>query len=415
LLFISGFSPLFQKRVEISTPLNSWLKVQEGLFLKKNNLSPYDGDTFHETPLALLVSEYLVKFPPSLLFALFIASDLLTAVILVLVVKESLRSYLKTSQESSKYLEEHAELAIKEEDQYVDGVLLAYLFNPFTILSCVGQTMTVFSNLTTASAILFMLKGWRVPTGICLALATYQSLYPVSLILPAVICVYNKEGRRSEGCVCWISSSLKTVLAFAIPFAVIIFLSSELSQDWKFLDRTFGFILNVRDLKPNIGLFWYFFTEMFDHFHLLFICTFQINAFIYVIPLTIRFFNEPSMLIYSFCSLMTIFKSYPSIGDVGFYLALLPMWKHLFPFMQQKFLVGCFFVATTVLAPIQWLLWIYSGSANANFYFGVTIAFGTAQIFLLTDVMLAYLKREYYLQNGMKKELDGKVAGLSLR
>lgn len=89
--------------------------------------------------------------------------------------------------------------------------------------------------------------------------------------------------------------------------------------------------LNVRDLKPNIGLFWYFFTEMFGHFHLLFICTFQINAFIYMIPLTIRFFNEPSILIYSFCALMSIFKSYPCIGDVGFYLALLPMWKHLFP------------------------------------------------------------------------------------
>jgi len=48
--------------------------------------------------------------------------------------------------------------------------------------------------------------------------------------------------------------------------------------------------------------------------------------------------------------------------------------------MQQKFIVACFFIATSVLAPIQWYLWIYSGSANANFYFGVTIAFGTAQV-----------------------------------
>jgi len=83
--------------------------------------------------------------------------------------------------------------------------------------------------------------------------------------------------------------------------------------------------------------------------------------------------------------------------------------------MQQKFLVGCFFIATSVLAPIQWFLWIYSGSANANFYFGVTIAFGTAQIFLLTDVLLAYMKREYYLRNGLSKEIDGKPAGLSLK
>lgn len=89
--------------------------------------------------------------------------------------------------------------------------------------------------------------------------------------------------------------------------------------------------LSVPDLKPNIGLFWYFFTEMFEHFHLLFICTFQINAFIYFIPLTLRFEKEPALLIYTFCAIVTIFKSYPSAADLGLYMALIPMWKHLAP------------------------------------------------------------------------------------
>jgi phosphatidylinositol glycan class U len=70
---------------------------------------------------------------------------------------------------------------------------------------------------------------------------------------------------------------------------------------------------------------------MFEHFHLLFIFTFQINAFIYIAPLTLRFYKEPALLVYSFAAIMTVFKSYPSAGDVGFYLALLPMWKHLGP------------------------------------------------------------------------------------
>jgi hypothetical protein len=36
------------------------------------------------------------------------------------------------------------------------------------------------------------------------------------------------------------------------------------------------------------------------------------------------------LLAASLTALTAIFKSYPTLGDVGFYLALLPMWKHLF-------------------------------------------------------------------------------------
>lgn len=48
--------------------------------------------------------------------------------------------------------------------------------------------------------------------------------------------------------------------------------------------------------------------------------------------------------------------------------------------MRQTFIVGCMFVATSVLGPIMYNLWIFSGSANANFYFAVTLAFNTAQV-----------------------------------
>jgi phosphatidylinositol glycan class U len=48
--------------------------------------------------------------------------------------------------------------------------------------------------------------------------------------------------------------------------------------------------------------------------------------------------------------------------------------------MQQGFVVGCSFLITSVMGPIVWHLWIYSRSANANFYFGVTLAFATAQV-----------------------------------
>ena len=112
-----------------------------------------------------------------------------------------------------------------------------------------------------------------------------------------------------------------------------------------------------------------------------------------------------------------VFKSYPGVGDVGFFLALLPLFAHLLPFMKQTFITGGMLLATTVLAPISWQLWIYNNSANANYYFAINLVYSTAQIFLITDLLFAQVtfphhenltlmesnakvKREFYLAKG---------------
>ena len=55
----------------------------------------------------------------------------------------------------------------------------------------------------------------------------------------------------------------------------------------------------------------------------------------------------------------------------------------------QTFLISGMMIATTVLAPILWQLWIYNNSANANYYFAINLLFSTAQIFLITDLLFA--------------------------
>jgi hypothetical protein len=46
--------------------------------------------------------------------------------------------------------------------------------------------------------------------------------------------------------------------------------------------------LSVPDLTPNVGIFWYYFVEMFDHFRPLFLVVFQLNALLYALPITYR-------------------------------------------------------------------------------------------------------------------------------
>lgn len=116
--------------------------------------------------------------------------------------------------------------------------------------------------------------------------------------------------------------------------------------------------------------------------------------------------------------------------------------------MKQGLLVACVFISCSVLAPLMWHMWIILGTANSNYYFGVTLAYNVGQvrirlcrnfivyssilyffifkiylklmhfislqIFLITDLLFAYLKREFYLSNGIKVDDKDKPLKLEL-
>ncbi|XP_050521926.1 phosphatidylinositol glycan anchor biosynthesis class U protein [Daktulosphaira vitifoliae] len=412
-LSLNDFSTLIADRVEISTPLNSWKKVIEGVSLYNQNINPYDGDLFHETPLALIFFSFLTsKLSQFYISLIFIVCDLLTAFILYLTSKIFTKNLLKNQVEiKHTYMKQFSSLLIPDYFAEINPVYVCsvYLLNPYTVLSCVSKTTTVFNNLFLAIFLYAMVKRQRLLGSVSLVLASLSTFYTFGLVAPLMISCAPTENKKKTG------SYIITFLVCLLISCALLYVCFIIMGEWMFLDSVYGFILNVRDLKPNIGLFWYFFTEMFEHFRALFVCAFQLNASIlYVIPLSIRLRHDPLLLATSLLALTAVFKSYPSIGDVGFYLSLLPIHRHLFYFMQQAFIVSCFFVGCTVFAPTVWHLWIYSRSANANFYFGVTLAFATTQIFLITDLLFAYIKRDFAIKHGMKRVINGKEARLML-
>lgn len=203
-------------------------------------------------------------------------------------------------------------------------VSAGYLFNPYIILNCVGLTTTVFTNLLYSIALVSMTRRSILWSCMSIALLTLQELYPVSLMVPAAIYV---AGAASDKKI----SIVTMLVAFVSILATLFAVSYYIMGSWSFLWSTIGFILTVPDLRPNIGLYWYFFTEMFEHFRWLFIASFQINvSLLYIVPLALRLRRDPMLLAFSYLAIAAIFKSYPCIGDVGFYISLLPLWKHLF-------------------------------------------------------------------------------------
>ncbi|KAK1128026.1 hypothetical protein K0M31_003518 [Melipona bicolor] len=411
LLMNSEYQKVISDRVEVSTALNSWKRVTEGVYLYNCGIDPYTGDLFHETPIGLYVFNFIQQHLSQwILFCLFVFTDLLTAVFLGLTAKQYATELVSKQKVEEKLCNENKETRNDASIVYTSMMYVSagYLFNPYIILNCVGHTTTVFTNLLYSIALVSMTRSifWNC---LSISLLTLQGLYPVSLIVPAIIYITHSSSIKRE------KNIMNYVIVFASIITTLFGISYYIMGSWSFLWSTLGFILTVPDLRPNVGLYWYFFTEVFEHFRWLFIASFQINvSLLYIVPLALRLRHDPMLLAFSYLAITAIFKSYPCIGDVGFYMSLLPLWKHLFQYTQQGFIVGCFMLFCTVFAPTVWYQWIYSRSANANFYFGVTLAFAIAQIFLLTDILFASVKHEFAVRHGINKDISGNTAKLLL-
>ncbi len=70
---------------------------------------------------------------------------------------------------------------------------------------------------------------------------------------------------------------------------------------------------------------------------------------------------------------------------------------------HRGFLYAVVAVFAIVLAPIFWMMWIYQGTGNANFYYAINLVLTVAQIWFINDCIADVLKTDY-LQKKAAKE-----------
>lgn len=137
------------------------------------------------------------------------------------------------------------DLHIKLED-LIDApslVALAYLFNPYSVLNCVAQTTTVWSNLFLAAYFYSMSRKNAVLCCLFLALETIRNFYPFILIVPAAIYLSEKTEEDIDGGAkfSW-SGFCKIIGLFLITLFGLNLMGSYVLNDWTFLDSTYGFM-----------------------------------------------------------------------------------------------------------------------------------------------------------------------------
>lgn len=290
---------------------------------------------------------------------------------------------------------------------YVDCAKLAlysFLFNPFTIATCLGRPTSIFTTCAILQAISKAVVGAPFTTMFALALASYLSLYPVLLLPPLALLCYDRR-RLGKGAESPVTFLLGTTSAVVGSIYALLYMSYQITGSWEFLWSTYGVHLLLPDLTPNVGLWWYFFIEMFDSFRAFFLGVFWLHLSSYVSGLTIRLRRQPLFVITTLLGIFAIFKPYPSISDTSLYLALLSLYRHVFPLMRYTFLASSTVLYATLLGPAFYYLWIYAGSGNANFFYAITLVWSLGLSVLLADSLYAVLRDEWEVE---RPEMKGK-------
>jgi len=387
---------LFERNPEFSTPWNSFKRFREGVFLwDLLGDSVYDGGCFHVMPIFIYVLRNTLDSP----LWLRIEWTLLDLYIAYLI-SEFVRDYII----STRHLANN-KIDCDNISRLSDLAFAIYLLNPMSIGCCSVNSLAVIVNAFLATSLLFSIKGNLLISTFSLALAVQLNPYYAILLAPIVI----RFKERFE----WILA----LFCFAVSYSTLFALNFSLVNNSRNLfESVIGFFLKVPDLTPNVGLFWYFFIQVFDHYRSLFICTFQLNTVIHVIPISTLLRKSPFLLWLILLIQVSIFSSYPSYAEAALYLPMIIAFVDLHKYFRYVLLIGSTLVATFVLTPIMWHIWIIDGSGNANFYFAIVWIFNLAQVFMSMDLIGGYLRaclvQEY--SGGDLKKMEGKFQGIRL-
>ncbi|TGO30364.1 hypothetical protein BPAE_0006g01040 [Botrytis paeoniae] len=398
LLFASfpGLPDLLTARVEISTPVTSFKRLQEGLFLYNHNVSPYDGGVYHQAPLFLPLFSLLPSSSmyPAFTYLLYTLVDLASANALINIAEsgEAGNSRLFTSPRKDKRWTSFA-------------IAAAFLFNPFTIATCIGRPTSIFTTYAILYAISKALIGASYTSMFAIAFAAYLSMYPILLFPPLALLCYDRQrpSKRQESLLLFIGTNAIAVCGYLYS---LLHMSYIITGSWEFLSSTYGVQLLLPDLTPNVGLWWYFFIEMFDSFRSFFLGVFWLHLSSYVGGLTIRVRRQPLFVLTILLGIFAIFKPYPSISDTSLFLGMLPVYSHLFPLMRYSFLASSTVLYATLLGPAFYYLWIYAGSGNANFFYAITLVWSLGwSVLVVADLLYAVLRDEWEVE---RPEMKGK-------
>ncbi|TFK25205.1 cell division cycle protein 91 [Coprinopsis marcescibilis] len=370
---------------QLSSPLTSFSQLQEGLYLFDHSIDPYAGGTFRHSPLLLAL--FSTVLPSSRTFAPFVwvLFDAIGAWALVNIWRA--RQNVASSAR--------------------DGVIATlYLANPYLLLPSLALSTSTIENALILLSIMFSCQ--RKSSAALLALAFGSQLSPLAAFtLPPLLLLLITDPHSHLASPKPLSVSIRKTLPYLAEFfayfAVLTFCATLVTGDWKWVSQTWGTWLTLLDTTPNPGLWWYFFTEMFDHFRPFFLMAFTVHLATYVVPLCIKFQYDPLFALFLLLGLLGTFKAYPTLSDPGLFLSMLSVFPEIFPYLRHHTVTAILHLHAALLLPLFNHLWLVQGTGNANFFYASTLVFACANGAAVMDCLYAGMR----IAIGANSEADG--------
>ncbi|KAJ7245033.1 GPI transamidase subunit PIG-U [Mycena haematopus] len=374
LVALTNLSDALKHDHQLSTPLTSYLNLQEGIYLFKNGIDPYSGGVFRHSPLFLALFTTVLPTSRTVSSIIWTLFDAVGAWALV----QIWRARQRVAQTSR------------------DGLIAAaYLLNPYLFLSTLSLSTSPFENTLALLALMFATRGRVSPSLLAAALLLQLSLSSILLLAPLILLLASSPVSQLASPRPFSGNGKKItplVTEFLVYTVVLTLVSTLVSGGWAWVPQTWGASLTLPDLTPNCGLWWYFFTEMFDHFRPFFLMVFSIHLLIYIAPVCIKFQYDPLYAAFILLGILSTFKSYPTMADPGLFLSMIAVFPEIYPYLRYPIVTTLLHLHASLLMPLFHHLWLNQGTANANFFYASTLVFACANGAALTDCIWAGLR-----------------------
>ncbi|EPQ57109.1 PIG-U-domain-containing protein [Gloeophyllum trabeum ATCC 11539] len=380
---------------QLSSPTNSYVRLQEGLFLFKHDIDPYAGGSFYHSPLYL--SLFTTVLPTSRFVSRIVWTmlDVLGAWALVNIWRER-QSVVRTSRDTL--------------------VAAAYLLNPYILLPNLALSTVSFENTLQLLVLLYACRRRPSPALLLAAILIHLSLYS-ALLLPSIALLLLSSPHSHLANPKFFTAyrhpnaSLSTLLSYigeCVLYSVVLCLCcTVVAGGWGWVEKTWGVVLTLPDLTPNPGLWWYFFTEMFDHFRPFFLMVFSVHLLIYVAPVCLKFQHDPLFASFALLGVLGMFKPYLTLADPGLFLSMYSVFPEIFPYLSHPLPTTLLHLHASLLLPLFHSLWLNQGTGNANFFYASTLVLGMANGAALVDAIWAGLRIAI---GGKESEDEGEIA-----
>jgi phosphatidylinositol glycan class U len=279
---------------------------------------------------------------------------------------------------------------------FPDVVCALYALSPLSVASCVARSTDLFVSVFVVLCLLGAVLNSRVGavvSGASLAAAASLGLYPVVLAVPVGLMLFSHGGRFKR--------CLLGAVSFVVCAAVILAASYFVEgRSWGWLNSVYWFLLTAPDRTPNIGLWWYFFLELFTHFEVFFTIVFQASTVAYAVPLAMRYRSHPLFVFWVLCATtLAMLQPYPSLSHVGLHLAILPFVWHEVRGTRLTFATALVAISLVVLLPNATRAWLLTGTGNVNFYYFAVMALQGAHLLFISDCLAEVVKRDFLRKN----------------